>query len=206
MSRPRTLVVAAVVVALVTATAAWALLRTQDEEWSTDGPLILPHLNGFVVRYEVGDVFTDGYQRVKLEGDQPGVLEKVELVGPGMDHFEVLGILLAGPKRRTGALTAYDGFSAHPTDPIARGFGKLVPAEGARLPPGGHRDVVLQIGLKVVKPGLAVRSGVRLYYTVGGKKYMAYQQGSMVLCPDDMTSEECNDAMYKEWEGWGEDE
>lgn len=190
------------VVAVVAANTAWATLRNDDDqsvgEWSADGPVIIPDSHGYLIRFKMGKVFTDGYERIKLSGDQPATLERVELVGPDMDHFKVLGVLLAGPHRRTGAYTNYDGFSAHPTDPIARGFGKLVPAEGARLA-AGKVGSVLQIGLKIVKPGLAIRAGVRLYYSVDGKKYTAYLPGSIVVCPPGMNQDECFDAMREEW-------
>lgn len=199
MPRRLILIVTAVVTALVAATTAWAYLWTNDDdEWSADGPVRIPNQHGYVVRYKVGEVFTDGYERIKLSGNKPAILERVELVGPGMDHFEVVGVLLAGPHRRVGAVQVYDGFSAHPPDPIGRQLGKLVPAEGARLAPG-RVGSALQIGLKVVKPGLAVRAGVRLYYTVGDERYTAYQPGAIVNCPHEMSDDDCFDAMFEAW-------
>ena len=157
------------VVALVAAAAAVAWLSGFGPfapTYEEGGPIRVPDQHGYVVRYEVGDEFTDGYERVLLTGDQPGVLERIEMVGPHVDHFEVLGVLLAGPNRKTGSVQVYDGFTDRPTDRAARGLGPLIPAEGARLAPGKVGSV-LQIGLKVVKPGLAIRTGVRIYYSVG---------------------------------------
>lgn len=190
-------------VVFAVAVAVWADIGPGDDPraepgWSDNGPVRVPDKHGYIVRYEVGEVFTDGYERVLLTGSRPGTLERVEIVGPNVDHFEMVGVLLAGPDRRTGSVQAYPGFSAHPTYPHTRGLGKLVPAEGATLAPG-EVGSVLQIGLKVLKPGLAIRSGVRLYYTVDGEKFTSYQPGAIVVCPEDRTDDECLDALEEAW-------
>jgi len=169
-----------------------------DGLWVEGGPLRVPDQNGYVVRYESGEVFTDGFQRLLLEGKAPGVLERVELVGPDADHFEVVGILLAGPDREVGSVQVYDGFDGSATDPAVRGLGRLVPAEGADLATG-KTGSVLQIGMRVVKPGLAVRSGIRVYYSVGETRYSAFQPGGVVVCPDGRTDEQCFNALFAEW-------
>lgn len=101
------------------------VLRTSGAQKTGQSSFRIRH--GYLVRYQAGDVFTDGYERVLLRGDQPGVLERVDLGGPGVDHFELLGVLLAGPKRDTGAVQVYGGFTDQPTDPAARGLGELGP-------------------------------------------------------------------------------
>lgn len=169
-----------------------------DGLWTDGGPLRVPDQNGYVVRYSTGEVFTDGYQRLLLEGDGPGVLRRVELVGPDADHFEVVGVLLAGPDRKVGSIQVYDGFGDSATDPALRGLGTLVPAEGAELAPG-RTGSVLQIGMRVVKPGLAVRSGVRIFYSVGDNRYSAFQPGGVVVCPEGRTDDQCFDALFQEW-------
>jgi hypothetical protein len=188
-----------VALALVAGVATW-LIREESsvERYASDGPLRVPQQHGYLVRYGVGDVFTDGYERVLLKGDTPGVLERIELVGPGIDHFRLVGVLLAGPKRKTGSVQVYDGFSEEPTDPAVRGLGELVPAEGATLAPGKVGSV-LQIGLEVVKPGLAVRTGVRIYYSVGDEQYVSFQPGGLVNCPQEMSDEACFEEMYEVW-------
>lgn len=187
-------------VALVAAAATWLLsgFGPFAPTYQEGGPVRVPDRHGYVVRYEVGDEFTDGWERVLLTGDEPGVLERIELVGPDVDHFEVLGVLLAGPDRKTGALQVYDGFTDKPTDRIARGLGPLVPAVGARLAPGKVGSV-LQIGLKVLKPGLAIRTGIRIYYAVGDEKYVSYQPGGIVVCPKDTSTDECFEELYDVW-------
>lgn len=109
-----------------------------------------------------------------------------------------MGVLLAGSERKVGAVQVYDGFTDAPTDPQAKRLGPLVPAEGAELATG-KLGSALQIGLKVVKPGLAVRSGIRVYYSVGEKRYSSFQPGGIVLCPADQADDECFDALYEEW-------
>ena len=183
----------AVVVALVVATTAAVVARlgggNEDTAgWTEGGPVRLPFEHGYLVRYHVGEVFTDGMERIKLEGDQPAVLRRVEIVGPSVDHFKVVGVLLAGPHRKIGSWQVADGFPSG-----VSGLGKLVPAEGARLAPGMVGSV-LQIGLQVVKPGLGIRSGVRLYYTVGGRRHTVLYPASIANCPRSMTDEACQDA------------
>lgn len=154
---------------------------------------MLPFEHGYVVRYHVGEVFTDGMERIKLTGDQPATLRRVEIVGPSVDHFKVVGVLLAGPHRKIGSWQLADGFPAQIRGHGPHPLGKLVPAEGARLAPGMVGSV-LEIGLQVVKPGLAIRSGVRLYYTAGGQRYTVLLPASIANCPPTMTDEACQDA------------
>jgi hypothetical protein len=105
----------------------------------------IPHAHGYVVRYKAGQVFTDGLDRVLISGDEPGVLQKVEITGPSVDHFQVVGVMVAGPHRRLGSWELSHGFP--PTRP---GLEKLVPAAGAPLPTGRVGSLLL-IGLTVVK-------------------------------------------------------
>ena len=53
---------------------------------------------------------------------------------------------------------------------------------------------MLQIGLQVVKPGLGIRSGVRLYYTAGGQRYTVLYPASIANCPPTMADNACQDA------------
>lgn len=185
-------------VALVAATTAAVVARHDNDHiadgWTEGGPVRLPWAHSWVVRKDVGDVFTDGMERILLTGDQPATLRRVEIVGPSADHFKVVGVLLAGPHRKIGSWQLGDGFPAQ----IPRRFGphplgKLVPAEGARLAPGKVGSA-LQIGLKVVKPGLGIRSGVRLYYTAGEQRYTVLYPAAIANCPPSMTDDACQDA------------
>lgn len=170
-------------VGALTATA--VLVRLRAEEWPTDGPARLPWPHGYVVRYRVGQVFTDGLERVVLRGTQPGVLRRVELTGPGADHFQLIGLMVAGPHRRLGSWEVSDGFP-----PDKPGLGALVPGVGALLATGRVGSVLL-IGLRVVKPGLGIRGGITVYYTVGGRKFSADYSATIVNCPRRMTSGQC---------------
>ncbi|HEX3929671.1 MAG TPA: hypothetical protein VHW64_03135 [Nocardioides sp.] len=81
-----------------------------------DGPVEIPNPHGYVVRYQVGQVFTDGVERVRLQGSRLAVLRKVEI---------------AGPHRRPGSWEVSDGYP--PTKP---GLGTARPG---RRRPSGHR-------------------------------------------------------------------
>lgn len=153
-------------------------------EWSPDGPLRIPHEHAYFVHYRPGEVFTDGLERLLLTGDRAAVLERIELEG-GEDHIEFLGAKLAGPQREVGSIQLSDGFP--PENPA---FGELVEAEGARIEPSrvGHE---MLIGIKVVRPGYAVRDGVRLYYRVGEEKYTAYFPAAIVFCPGNLSEDAC---------------
>lgn len=138
-------VVAAVALVVV---AAIANQRLRSPEWSSDGPVRLPNEHGYVVRYQVGYVFTDGLERIKLDGSRSAVLRKVEITGPSADHFSIVGVSVAGPHRRLGSWEVSDGYPPHKP-----GLGKLLPGKNAPLATGTVGSVLL-IGLKVVKPGL----------------------------------------------------
>ncbi|MFT3872482.1 MAG: hypothetical protein QM714_07525 [Nocardioides sp.] len=182
-------VVVAVVLILVAVVIIWRHASRDDiDGWRGDGPVRMPFTHGYVVRYDVGDVFTDGMERILLSGDQPGVLRRVEMTGPDADHFRVVGILLAGPHRKVGSYQVVSGFP-----PDVKGLGTLVSAEGADLATGKVGSLLL-IGLEVVKPGLAIRTGVRLYYTVGDEKYTLEYQAAIANCPREMTIGRCQRA------------
>jgi len=153
-------------------------------ERSTDGPLRIPHDHAAFVHYRPGQVFTDGLERLLLTGDRDAVLERVELEG-AEDHIEFLGARLAGPHRTVGSIQLSDGYP--PDNPA---FGQTVDAEGARIGRSqvGHE---LLIGIKVTKAGYAIRDGVRLYYTVAGRKYTAYFPAAIVFCPDNVSEDAC---------------
>jgi hypothetical protein len=71
-----------------------------------------------------------------------------------------------------------------------------VPAHGASLPTG-ITGSVLVIGLKLVKPGLGIRTGVRIYYTVGGKKYTPLFDAAIANCPATMSTRACQNAYLR---------
>lgn len=191
----------AVVVALGAGATGWVVMRGNDDAlagWSSDGPVVLPFDHGYVARYGEGDVFTDGFERIRLSGSRPGVLEKVELVGPDVDRLEIVGVLLAVPERDLGSYQVAPGYP--PRHPEVEALGTLVEAEGAPLATGKVGSV-MQIGIKVLDPGLLVRTGVRIYYTVDGERYTALLPGAISVCPDAMSDDECTDA-FQEAAGW----
>lgn len=179
------------------AAAAFAWDRSRSAGgWTEGGPALPPNAHGYVVRYQAGDVFSDGLERVKLAGNQPGVLDHVEISEPSADRFKVIGVRVAGPHRSIGSWQVGDGFP-----PVIKGYGpdplgKLVPAHGASLPTG-ITGSVLVIGLKVVKPGLGIRTGVRIYYTVAGEKYTTLFRAAIANCPATMSTRACQNAYLK---------
>ena len=180
-----------VVAVVVVAVSAIAWHRLHTPEWSSAGPVRLPHEHGYVVRYRVGEVFTDGLDRVMLDGHQRAVLRKVEITGPSADHFRIVGVMVAGPHRRLGSWQVSTGFPPHKP-----GLGRLVPGTDAPLATGIVGNVLL-IGLKVVKPGLGIRTGIRVFYTVGSRKYTALLPASIANCPDKMSDSQCQEAYMK---------
>jgi hypothetical protein len=56
--------------------------------------------------------------------------------------------------------------------------------------------------LKVVRPGLGIRTGLDVYYTVGGEKYVASYPASIANCPQGMTDDQCQSAYLKVAEKW----
>ena len=186
----KSLVGVAVAVAIA-ATATAAYLAHHSPEWQSGGPVRLPVKHGYVVRYQVGQVFTDGLERVKLNGNSPAVLRNVEISGPSADHFRMVGVMVAGPQRKLGSWEVSDGFP-----PQKAGLGKLVPGIGASLATGNVGSLLL-VGLEVTKPGLAIRTGLKVFYTVDGKRYVVQYPASIANCPKAMTISQCQDAYIK---------
>jgi hypothetical protein len=189
MNKSRLIGLAAAATLAVAAVATYAYTRSPG--WEPGGPVEVPVAHGYVVRYQVGQVFTDGLERVKLRGSQPAVLRKIEISGPSADHFKVVGVMIAGPNRKLGSWEVSDGFP--PTKP---GLGPLVPGIGARLAPGKVGSLLL-IGLKVVKPGLGIRTGLSVFYSIGDKNYVAKYPASVANCPPSMSDMQCQRSYLK---------
>lgn len=179
--RVRLLAVSAVVIAAGVAGVA-GLAGTGFGTPRLGGPLVPPAPHGFVMTQRVGHVFTDGVETLKLEGTEPAVLRKVELVGT--DGLKIIGVSLVKPGRKVGTIQAIDGWP--PKDPYLRPSDLMRKGIGARFTPAaenpGKQSYELLVGLKIVHPGYLVRDGFRITYDVDGTTYRRFFPAQLAVC------------------------
>lgn len=149
------------------------------------GPLLVPPDNVYYPDYEQGDVFTDGWQRLLVKGDERAVVESVELTGS--NGLELVDVLYAGADRKIGSVQVMPRFP-----PRRRALGQLMPVEGATVPPG-DMGLELIIGLRVTGDGFAFREGVRIRYRVGQTRYVVDFPSGIAVCPPRTPFEACEE-------------
>ncbi len=156
--------------------------------WGSGGPMLTPPEHTWFVTRDPGDTFTDGLERLRLDGTVDGVVDRVELVmrGGDEDAVELVGALVAGEDRKVGSWQLSDGF---PPEKPGK-FGPLVEADGAPLPAGGLGSLLL-VGMRPTGTEYAVRDGVNVYYTVDGDRYVTFLPASVVFCPPSGDEDDC---------------
>lgn len=148
------------------------------------GPLLVPAEHGYRTEFDEETVFTDGFERLILDGDEPATLVDVRLVGTD-GTMELVGAKLAGDERRVGSIQVTPFWP--PTD---RRLGDLVPAEGAALPTG-ELGALLQLGIRITTSEFAYRTGVEVDYRVGDQTYRQVLPGAIANCGATQTLKEC---------------
>lgn len=202
MTRRAVAVVTVACLALVTTAVALVLSQTNGSSGlDTDGPMFTPPEHGIVIPGQRGSVFTDGFEVLRLEGDEPAKIVSIRSVG-GESTFKFLGALMAGPDRRDGAISYLPAFP-----PRDSSLGPLVDAVGARIEPRvetrNGMGYELLIGYEVIDDTrVGYRAAVEVTYTVGDETYLWRSPGRMLFCPQGRTSEECN--AEAEEADWGE--
>lgn len=154
-----------------------------------DGPMrVLPE-HATLARGPVGTTFTDGFDVLHLEGDQPATI--LEVRSHHGDGLEFLGAMVAGPDRRLAAWAQLPGYP-----PSKRRLGELVQAEGAVVDPlrRTRREIgyELLLGYRVVDDSaVSSRSSVEIVYRVGTKEYLWRSPSRLVYCPEDQEADAC---------------
>ena len=149
------------------------------------GPDRVPSPAVYLTKFEKGHTFSDGYSRVVLSGETPGVLDRVEILG-GDDYFELVGVKVAGADRKFGSITFAKNYP--PRQP--RVLGPLADGDGAPLTTEDAGSLLL-VGLRIARDGIGSRTGLRVYYSVGDKQYYQDHPAAIVNCPPGTPKAEC---------------
>jgi len=139
---------------------------------------------------DVGQVFTDGLEMLVVEGDEPITIREVSLTGAD-PQLELVDAKVAGEERTLNF--AYD--PAFP--PAEMDLGPLSPAEGMVLAPrsqqrtgkDGFTDYELLLGIRVTEPGVWKRTGVRILYDVGDRRYVWNSPAELITCTKDYSED-----------------
>jgi hypothetical protein len=176
-------VLAAAIAAAASAVALAALFMfwQAGDNREEGGPLETVNEHGYSVTVAPGESFTDAMETLTVSGDRPAAIESVELVGG--KGLEVLGFSLLRPERKVN-------LSWRPQYPPADDTGFLdptliIPGEGAVIRPHVTRGWELLLGLKVTRPGPLWREGVRINYSVDGKRYSQVLPAQLSVCTSD---------------------
>jgi hypothetical protein len=142
------------------------------------GPLETVNEHGYSLTVAPGESFTDAMETLTVRGDRPAVIESVELVGG--EGLEVLGFSLVRPERevnvawRPGYPPVDDTGLLDPT--------LIIPGEGAVIRPHVTQGWELLLGLEVTSPGPLWREGLRINYSVDGKRYSRVLPAQLSVC------------------------
>ena len=146
-------------------------------EREAGGPIGTTNQHVWTKKVDVGEAFTDGTEVLVVQGKEPAVLDGVHLVGA--QGIDLLGVRLVKPGRSWGSIMSMPW---PPRDPDLD-ESLVIPAEGATLEP--QRDGTgyeLLLGLKAQERGYFVRQGIRVDYTVNGKKYSRFLPAVLSVC------------------------
>ena len=145
------------------------------------GPMVVGSEQGSALTRPVGTELTEGVQVLWLEGDEPGTLKKVELVG-GEEGVQLIGAEVLPPPRKAGAIQFLVGWPPQQTQEID--LSTAVPAEGARIGTESESEEgwELLLGLRVVKDGFWHRRFIRVTYQVGDDEYRVDLPTTLTLC------------------------
>lgn len=141
------------------------------------GPLEPPLSHGYADVMAHGRQFTDGFETLRLKGDEPAVIDAVRVVAdPGLTQ---LGARVIGPDRRFASVQ----FDRH-WPPRHPDLSPSIEAVGAVIQPASveHMGYELVIGLRMDGPGPHFRSAVEIDYTVAGVGYTVTYQAEITMC------------------------
>lgn len=151
---------------------------------STDGPTVRQNPTTYYPRFPVGTTFTDGLQKFVISGTRPATIEDVQAIGT-TSGMKFLGASVAGEDRRWAAIESMPSYP-----PTQSSLGSIRPAAGAVVRPG-RVGAELLLGMKITKPGIQQRPGIRVIYSIAGQKYQVDYHATIVNCPRGFSYKEC---------------
>lgn len=148
--------------------------RTHDT--AAIGPLQVPPAHGWAISAVAGEPFTDGYELLRLGGDQPATITRVRITGEA--GLTLTGSLVAVHPPTQG-ITQY-----FPDFPPADDAGALTELVGATIEPAGDGEGVREIylGIEAKAPGTYTRRTIELDYEVGGEDFRVALPAELTVC------------------------
>ncbi len=155
-----------------------------------------------IVREPVGAEFTDGFEVLVVEGDEPAIIRRVVSVGDD-GVLEPLGALVAGPDRRYGAVQLIRGYP-----PAQARLGTVEDAVGFEVLPRSEtrKEMAFEllVGYRAVKDEIGVREDIRVEYEVDGQLFSRSLGAGMLYCPPRFSDDECSAAADEAFESRGD--
>jgi hypothetical protein len=142
------------------------------------GPLRDVPEHGYSLTVAEGETFTDALESLVVTGDEPAVLDAVELVDA--EGLEVVGYQLIGPEREIN-LDWVPGYPPRAADDEHLDESLIVPGD-TPIQPGETAGWELLLGIKVTEPGPLYRAGIRYNYTVDGVQYTRTVPAQLKVC------------------------
>lgn len=161
----------------------WASRRTGN------GPLLSAPPNGYALRRDKGQIFTDGWMLVYNAGDAPVTILRVTSGWRG-NGLRQIGVMIADPNRRPTMFQAVDGYPPRTLPFENANLGPIKPAEGYVIPPippqGGapkKKGYQLLIGTQVNQAsGRSSRTYIEIQYAYQGRTYTDRWVNTIAVC------------------------
>lgn len=135
-----------------------------------------PPDHGWETQQKVGAVFTDGFETLDVVSEPVQVID-VRFEG-GEPGLELIGYEIVPPPRTYASIQLLPGFP-----PKSHDLPKARVRSGENLKPDPNRqDYELLLGVKVVKEGRWVRTGVTVRYRSGEREYVQTLPAELVVC------------------------
>ena len=154
-----------------------------------DGPLAQPDPHGYALPVEVGEVVTDAFDMLVVEGDAPVVIKDVTPVYADTG-VRTVGTLLSGADRAVAVESQF--YRQWP--PADEALGAVTEVAGSRVHPPDETRIPPQvlIGMEVAEPGHHLRQGFWVTYAVGLVHYREYFDAQLTFCtPAAMDGDVC---------------
>lgn len=147
-----------------------------------DGPLDGPNKVGYGGPAAIGQVFSGGLGNLRVEGDEPAVIESVRVLGL-TGPIEFLGVRTRLLPSEDGNFLGDNGFPPPKYPAKLLSEQNVVPVVTNFSEKGNPLDALqLLVGFKVTGPGIAKFRAVEVTYRVGDRRYREEYETFTYLC------------------------
>ncbi|MCL3860998.1 hypothetical protein [Actinotalea sp. K2] len=186
----RRAVVGALALGVVVVVGAGAALGGVLPWWPRGGgPLSLPDPHGYALPVEVGDVVTDAFDMLVVEGPGAVVVTRItpQFSGQGV---RTVGTLLSGVDREVAVEEQF--YRTWPPQDAALGGVTEVSGTQVRAPDADTLPPQVLIGMEVSTPGHHLREGIWVEYRAGMVHYREFFDAQITFCtPEVMEGDVC---------------